>query len=123
MVESIEALLLRRLMNHQFDMLESAIDTKEWKKMSPIELQGLLDVYKRKVELEKMSKSGKSGFYDDHAIQLAMYRMIAQQRWGLSVEKLFNVAPKDWREQPGYSSTDQTDNSISDSIPHLLAVS
>lgn len=62
MVNALEALLLRRATNFQLDMLESTIDTKIWKKMSPIELQDLLDKYRHKVQQEVAAASGKSSF-------------------------------------------------------------
>lgn len=66
-------------------------------------------------------KSGKSGFYPDHAIQLNMYQLMLE-RMGVQVDKLYNVAPKDWENYPTYSIKDQTDSKEKAKIPHLLAL-
>lgn len=63
-------------------------------------------------------KSGKNGFWDDHAIQLKMYQ-IALQQSGVEVEKLFNIAPTDWRETPTFKIKDQT-NEVSSREIHLI---
>jgi hypothetical protein len=65
-------------------------------------------------------KSGKSGFFTDHEIQLHMYKMIAEQSFGLKIDKLFNLAPKDWEDEPTYSLKDQTDSNEYKKIPFLL---
>jgi len=66
-------------------------------------------------------KSGKSGFFEDHEIQLHMYKMIAQDALGFNVEKVFNVAPKDWiGATPTYDVKDQTNSTAAQKIPFLL---
>lgn len=62
-------------------------------------------------------KSGKSGFYRSHEIQLLMYRIAySAMVQGVGEEEqqeiyIFNVAPKDWRgEIPTYSMKDQSDS-------------
>lgn len=52
-------------------------------------------------------KSGKAGFWDDHAIQLKMYQMALAQS-GVVVEKTFNLAPTDWRDMPTFKLKEQT---------------
>lgn len=56
-------------------------------------------------------KSGKNGFYASQAVQLKMYSMIAKQRFGLGVEKLYNVTPNE--TSTNFKMKDQT-NVISD---------
>ena len=65
-------------------------------------------------------KSGKSGFHDDYEIQLHMYRLMAEQSFGVKPDKVFNVAPKDWNSVPTYSAKDQTDSPEAARIPFLL---
>ncbi|MCO5252588.1 MAG: hypothetical protein M9949_14365 [Candidatus Kapabacteria bacterium] len=65
-------------------------------------------------------KSGKSGFFDDHEIQLHMYKQIAEQSFGLQPQKVFNLAPKDWQNEPTYHLKDQTDSIQAKKIPFLL---
>lgn len=67
-------------------------------------------------------KSGKSGFFEDHEIQLHMYQLIAQFSLGITPEKLFNVAPKEWRDEPSYSLKDQTDSIGAYKIHHLASI-
>jgi hypothetical protein len=65
-------------------------------------------------------KSGKSGFFDDHEIQLHMYKMIAEESFNIEVEKVFNWAPKDWISSPTFSLKDQTLSENAKKIPYLL---
>lgn len=66
-------------------------------------------------------KSGKSGFFEDHEIQLHMYLKMAEQSFGLKPEKVYNVAPKDWTgDTPTYEVKDQTDSDAKRKIPYLL---
>ncbi len=64
-------------------------------------------------------KSGKSGFFDDHAIQLKMYQMALEQS-GFPVERIYNLAPSDWKETPSYKLKDQTEEVASETIALLL---
>ena len=56
-------------------------------------------------------KSG-SGSYSDHAVQLAMYQLAWNERYGepnkTIVEEIYNWHPKDWREKPTYTLKKQT---------------
>ena len=65
-------------------------------------------------------KSGKSGFFEDHEIQLKMYAMIAEHSFGLRPEKLLNVAPAEWRTEPSYKVKDQTDSPSHAKVPYIL---
>jgi hypothetical protein len=54
-------------------------------------------------------KSGRKGFYDEHAIQLESYRHLIHNEWpDLYVEKIYNWSPKDWRTNPDYNLKDQS---------------
>jgi hypothetical protein len=54
-------------------------------------------------------KSGRKGFYDEHAIQLESYRHLIKNEWpDLEVEKIFNWSPKEWKTEPGYNLKDQS---------------
>jgi hypothetical protein len=65
-------------------------------------------------------KSGKSGFFESHEIQLHMYKLMAEQSMGIKIDRVFNVAPKDWRDMPTFSLKDQTDSPAQSKIPYLL---
>jgi len=66
-------------------------------------------------------KSGAHA-YDDHAIQLGLYKELVKENFGIKVDKLFNWNTKDWRSKPDYNLTDQTDNKLIELIPHLVAI-
>lgn len=65
-------------------------------------------------------KSGKSGFFDDYQIQLEMYKMIVEQQFGLKIDLVGNVAPKDWDTSPTFSFKDQTNSAALKKVPYLL---
>lgn len=66
-------------------------------------------------------KSGKKGFYEEHEIQLGMYRMLWEEWFSeIEIESLFNLAPTDWRKAPTYKFTEQTDKPSLAKIPYLL---
>jgi hypothetical protein len=68
-------------------------------------------------------KSGKSGFRREHEAQLFMYKLIAEQCFGIIPDKLFNVAPKDWETNvPTYTIKDQTDSIEQFLIPNYLNI-
>lgn len=47
-------------------------------------------------------KSGKKGFYDEHVLQLLLYKTMLQENYGIDVEHVFNFAPGEWRKEPTY---------------------
>lgn len=55
-------------------------------------------------------KSGKHGFYDGHIIQLHGYRKTWNENFpDVQIDRVFNWAPNEWRDNPGYKLEEQTD--------------
>src|SRR3990172_1612011 len=69
------------------------------------------------------AKSGRKGFYDDHVVQLAAYDVLIKENFPeIKIDKLFNWAPKDWRNTPTYHLKDQTDSWNIEKFPHMMAM-
>ena len=70
-------------------------------------------------------KSGKKGFYDEYKIQLELYRLMWNENFpDKQIERIFNIAPKDWtktaKKVPSYTFEEQTGDEILAKIPALL---
>ncbi len=67
-------------------------------------------------------KSGRNGFSEEAEIQLHMYRELFANNFGVTIEKVYNFAPKDWRKSPTYTLKDQSDSPNQEKIPYLLGL-
>jgi hypothetical protein len=55
-------------------------------------------------------KSGRKGFHADNYIQLEGYRRLWNENYpDYPIEAVYNWSPKDWRQNPSYNLTEQTD--------------
>ena len=68
-------------------------------------------------------KSGRKGFYDKHALQLGIGKIIFEENYpNMKIDALFNFSPKDWRTSPTYNLKEQTDNQVMEEMEEVLVI-
>ncbi len=66
-------------------------------------------------------KSGKSGFYDSHKLQLEGYKECWNENFSIyPIDGIANFAPKAWLKEPTYSFKDHTGDDMLQKLPHLI---
>lgn len=84
-----------------------------------IDLIAEMDINKKRELAIIDFKSGRSGLYDSHGMQLGLYQILAGAN-GYSATNLINVAPKDWQKEPTYHFKNWKGNKQLDKIGHLI---
>lgn len=68
-------------------------------------------------------KSGKSGFYESHEIQLCAYREAWNENFPeYPIEMIANYSGKDWIKEPSYNFKDQTKTTAFEKLPYLIEI-
>lgn len=88
-----------------------------------IDLICQMDFNRKRVAAIVDFKSGRKGFWDDHALQLKTYQELSNGLFSgtpYEVEMTFNWAPNDWRDKPTYKLENQTESEQVQRFPHYL---
>lgn len=68
-------------------------------------------------------KSGRKGFYEEHEIQLEAYRLMLEENYpDITVDKVYNYGPSEWKTAPGYKLCDQTDSKNRAKLQYLCSI-
>lgn len=103
--------------------IEIALVHPRWKFAGAIDLPCEMTWKKKRVIAIIDFKSGRNGFYEDHELQLGLYKMMWDETYpDKECEMIFNFSPKDWRTAPSYNLKNQTDSPNLAKLPHLLAL-
>jgi len=124
--------------------IEYPIVSRKWKFISPIDLIAEFNIEdsgyygetyksgakKGQPKLTKQTfrirgiidfKSGRKGFYTDHVYQLHAYREAWNENFhDDKIARIFNWSPKNWRTEPDYNFTEQTDKVNEDKFAHYM---